>query len=81
MVLKWNWDRRSGSLHIFRIHITKKYRNRHIKKTVRKVTSAMKQIWNIEQRKIRRLYKKNMDVRSHLVKSIIMYGAEIWRWK
>jgi len=42
----------------------------------------MKQIWSIGQRKIRqRLYKKNMDVRSHLVKSIIMHEAGIWRWK
>jgi len=54
---------------------------RHIKETVKEVMCAMKQVWRIGQRKFVGDFKRRIWMFDHLVKSILMYGTEIWGWK
>jgi len=81
MVLEQNWDRKNG--HFKYLGYTLQRNNgteRHIKKTVRKTISAMKQIWSIKQRKFAGDLKRRICIFDHLVsfKSIIMHEAKIW---
>lgn len=41
----------------------------------------MKQVWSIGQRKFAGDFKRRIWMFDHLIKSILMYGAEIWGWK
>jgi hypothetical protein len=54
--------------------------DRHIKETVKKAISAMKQVWGIGQRKFEGDFRRRIWMFNHLVKNILMYGAEIWGW-
>ncbi|KMQ85134.1 hypothetical protein RF55_16494 [Lasius niger] len=53
----------------------------YIKETVKKAAIVMAQVWGIGQRKFRESFHRRMEMFKSLVKSIILYAAEIWSWR
>lgn len=50
----------------------------HIREVTRKAASIMAQIWSIGERKFGGNWEKRIMMFNVLVKSIFMYGVEIW---
>lgn len=55
--------------------------NQHIRMLAAKATRAMKQVWGIGEQLFANSPKTRIMMFEVLVKSILMYGAEIWGWK
>lgn len=53
----------------------------HIRETVKKARITMAQVWGIWQRKFKNNFERKMKMFKSLVKSILLYAAEIWEWK
>ena len=53
----------------------------HIKEITKRATVAMKKIWGIGENIFKENYNRRMMMFDYLVKSIILYGVEIWGWK
>lgn len=53
----------------------------HIREVTRKAASIMAQIWSIGKRKFGGNWEKRIMMFNVLVKSIFMYGVEIWGWE
>lgn len=52
----------------------------HIREVTKKAAGVMAQIWGIGERKFGGDWKRGIMMFNILVKSIFMYGVEIWRW-
>lgn len=53
----------------------------HMRETVKKTMMAMKQTRGIGERRFKNNYMRRMKIFESLVKSIMLYAAEIWGWK
>lgn len=53
----------------------------HIREITKKAADTMAQIWGIGERKFGGDWDRRMMMFNILVKSIFMYGVEIWGWK
>ena len=83
--IKWSWR---GE----RIEEVKKFKylgytftknnkaDQHIKEIVKKGIIAMRKTWGIGESILKDDFNKRMMMFDYLVKSIILYGAEIWGW-
>lgn len=52
-----------------------------MKDMTRKAAAAMAQVWGIGKRKFRGDFDRRMILFNILVKSILLYGAEVWEWQ
>ncbi|KMQ83071.1 hypothetical protein RF55_21022 [Lasius niger] len=55
--------------------------NAHIKDVVRKAAAAMAQIWGIGERKFGGDFDRRIMMFNVMVKSIVLYGVEVWGWR
>ncbi|KAJ3643680.1 hypothetical protein Zmor_026377 [Zophobas morio] len=53
----------------------------HIQEIVQKANTVIGIVWEIGERKFRHNYKRRMMIFDSLIKSVFMYGAEIWGWR
>ncbi|KAJ3647067.1 hypothetical protein Zmor_024614 [Zophobas morio] len=53
----------------------------HIQEMVRKANKVIGIVWGIGERKFGHGYKRRMMMFDSLIKSVFIYGAEIWGWK
>lgn len=53
----------------------------HVKEVVRKANKMLGRIWGIGERKFGHDVKRRLMMFDSLIKSVLMYGAEIWGWK
>lgn len=53
----------------------------HIREVTKKAAGVMAQIWGIGERKFKGDWERRMMMFNVLVKSIFMYGVEIWKWQ
>lgn len=53
----------------------------HIREVTKKAAGIMAQIWGIGERKFGGDWERRMMMFNILVKSIFMYGSEIWGWE
>ena len=53
---------------------------KHIQKRIRKAAVAMKRTWHIGERLFKEDFERRIKMFVALVKSVAMYGAEIWGW-
>ncbi|KAJ3656884.1 hypothetical protein Zmor_015929 [Zophobas morio] len=53
----------------------------HIQEMARKANKAIGIVWGIGKRKFGHDYKRRMMMFDSLIKSVFMYGAEIWGWR
>lgn len=53
----------------------------HIREVTRKAAGIMAQIWGIRERKLGGDWERRMMMFNIMVKSIFMYGVEIWGWE
>lgn len=52
-----------------------------MKETVKRTMIALKQTWRIRQRRFKNNFEIRMKIYNSIVKSIMLYAAEGWRWK
>lgn len=52
----------------------------HVRETVKKAMMAMRQTWGIGERKFKNNFERRIKIFECLVKSIILYAAEVWGW-
>lgn len=52
-----------------------------MKETVKRTMIALKQTWGIGQRRFKNNFERRMKIYNCLVKSIMLYAAEVWSWK
>lgn len=50
----------------------------HMKETVKKTMIAIKQTWGIGQRRLKNNFERRMKTYNSLVRSIMLYAAEVW---
>lgn len=82
---KWTWEEEElEEINEFKYLGFHFQRNRgtdtHIRETTKKTMIVMKQTWGIGQRRFRSSFERRMKIYNSLVKSIILYAAEIWGW-
>jgi len=53
----------------------------HIKEVIKKAAGVMAQIWGIGERKFGGDWGRRLMMFNILVKSIFMYGVEVWNWE
>lgn len=53
---------------------------RHIKERIRRAMIVMKRIWSIGERLFKEDFERRMKMFKSLIRSVILYGAEIWGW-
>lgn len=53
----------------------------HIKEITKKANKIAGTIWSIGERKFGHDIKRRITMFDYLIKSVLMYGAEIWGWK
>lgn len=53
----------------------------HIREVTKKAAGIMAQIWGIKERKFGGDWERRMMMFNIMVKSIFMYGVEIWGWE
>lgn len=52
-----------------------------IRELARKGNVVMRQVWGLGERRMRGDFKRRMMLFDYLIRSVIMYGAEVWGWK
>lgn len=52
----------------------------HVKDIIRKAAAAIAQVWGIDERKFGGNFDRRMMMFNVMVKSILLYGVEIWGW-
>ncbi|XP_046145525.1 uncharacterized protein LOC123988820 [Osmia bicornis bicornis] len=52
----------------------------HWRETAKKAMIVMKQTWGIGERRFKNNFERRMKIYRSLVKSVMMYAAEIWGW-
>jgi hypothetical protein len=53
----------------------------HIRDIVRKANKVVGCVWGIGERKWGGAFRKRMMMFETMIESVLMYGADIWRWK
>lgn len=53
----------------------------HMKETAKKVMIATKQTWGIGERRFKNNFERRIKMYGSLVKSIMLYAAEVWGWR
>ena len=52
----------------------------HWRETAKKAMIVMKQTWGIGERRFKNNFERRMKIYRSMVKSVMMYAAEIWGW-
>jgi hypothetical protein len=53
----------------------------HVRKLVKKANKIIGAVWRIKERKFGHDFRRRVKMFDSLVKSVMMYGAEIWGWR
>ncbi len=56
-------------------------RTQHLENTVKKANRLLKAVWGLAERRLKNDFVRRIWLFDSLIKSVIMYGAEIWGWK
>lgn len=75
-------DREGNRNQVFRICNKEEWGNEgQITELKKKVNRVVGQVWGIEERRFRDDFRRRMLLFRYLVLGIVMYGAEVWRWR
>lgn len=75
-------DRGGNRNQVFRVCNKEEWGNEgQITELKKKVNRVVGQVWGIEERRFRDNFRRRMLLFRYLVLGIVMYGAEVWRWR